>query len=740
MRSDRRAFIVGIQNYAVLPHLKYAKNDAELISAQLQEYNCQFSCLSLINEQATAKTIRDSFRELFKDASDDAILIFYFAGHGVVEDRATFLVTLDVESDPESGISFDRLVQYVTSYRKEGQSIIFVLDCCHAGAMPTEGVSVILNPVIDTVTRTSGITLFAATEESSKAYERDDIEQGIFTNCLFLGLSGAATNIDGNVTTSSLHDYLAKAMDVITRKQRLVYKTTIIGESPILAQGYTPQPQITVSKLQPSKVAEIDSIFRSRIKEFRMQNEGDRFLWFEKYYSQASNSISLLIEFLSKQEKIYPEIAITNEWKNYDQDLMGVKAILANIRVGTKISVGTVIEEIGRGGFGTVYKVDVGGNIQAYKVYHGSQLHETMKARAFLRGYNAMRELNHPNIVQVSSSTQAPLGFFMQYVHGQNLRDWWNDNVPNLMSLLHVIAQTLEYAHSKGVIHRDIKPENIVIDSTDINKPIPFLTDFDLAWYSMATVYSAMGESSVFGHYLYAAPEQFLHPGMPITQKPTTDVYGFGQLCYFAICGHDPSTDNQDSINGLKDRLKGWGSLEPAREFLNLYARCTEKRPDDRYQNMGDISNVLLNIRNSLLDPGAEKAIDSNSFTSEVIFALFGFEINSEQSFNSRSGRTAIELHYSNFGKVSLYFRVIQAFTGYTGNFDQQRDNITRKMDGIISELKSRFGNDIIRNVDKNVRPYAVTISLPGISLTLSGAQNTAQIIRAIINSIEFGG
>ena len=741
MRSNRRALIIGVQNYAILPLLKYARNDAELINAQLQEYNCQFSCLLLTNEQATAKSIRDSFRELFKDAADDAIIIFYFAGHGIVQDKATFLVTLDVEDDPESGVSFDRLTQYVKSYIKESQSVIFILDCCHAGAMPVEEISIILNPVIDTVSRTSGITLLAATEETEKAYERDDIAQGVFTNFLFLGLSGAAANPDGKVTTSSLHDYMSKAMEVITHKQRLVYKTTIIGESPILAQGYSPQTYIHVSKLQPSKITEIESIFRSRINEVRRNSEGDRSAWFDRYYSEASNSISLLMEFMSKQEKIYPEITAINEWKNYEQDLISIKTLLADIRTGIKIPSGTVIEEIGRGGFGTVYKVVMaGGSTQAYKVYHGAQLNEKMKVRAFVRGYNAMKELNHPNIVQVYSNTQAPLGFFMQYIDGQNLRDWWNDDIPKLMSLLHIIAQTLEYAHSKGVIHRDIKPENIIINVSNPDKPIPFLTDFDLAWYSMATVYSAISEYSAFGHYLYAAPEQFLHPGMPITQKPTTDVYGFGQLCYFAICGQDPTLDNQISISSLKDRLKSWGSLEPARDFLQLYSKCTEKRPDDRHQNMAEISNILLGIRNNILDPNTENIINRDVFISEVIFALFGFEVPPSQHFNSRSNRTSIDLYLNNHEKIELYFRIIQAFTGYTGNFEQQRDNITRKIDSAINELKVRLGKDITRSVDKHAKPYGVTICLSGIMLTLDGARYTAQVIREIINHIEFGG
>jgi eukaryotic-like serine/threonine-protein kinase len=740
MRSDRRALIVGVQDYHALPRLEYAKNDAELIMTQLHEYSCRFSCTPLLNQQATVRSIRDGFKALFQDANDDAILIFYFAGHGVVVDQATFLVTTDIEDDPESGLSFDRLIQIVNSHRKVNQSVIYILDCCHAGAMAIENVSVILNPVIEMVSRTSGVALFAATEGVAKAYERDDIQQGVFTNWIFQGIAGAAANSDGNVTISSLHDYVAKSMTAFTTKQNLVYKTTVVGESPILATGYTPQAQINVSRLQPSQIQEFDSTVRGRINEMRRNNEVDRSVWFDKYYMQSANSMANLIDWAIKTERKYPEIKDTSEWKNYEQDLVTVKAILSDIREGMKIPFGVVDREIGRGGFGVVYTVKTEGGLQAYKVFHGADLRDFQKTKAFLRGYSAMRDLDHPNVVRVFAETQAPLGFFMQYIDGQNFRDWWNEDLPKLMVLLHAIAQTLENAHEKGVIHRDIKPENIIIDSSNFDRPVPYLTDFDLAWYSMATIYSSKGDFAAFGHYLYAAPEQYTHPGMPITRKPTTDIYGFGKLCYFAISGQDPAMDNQESIMGLKNRLADWVSAEAANKFLDLYIKCVQRRPEDRFQTMSEVSSLLLNIRNLLLDPDTDKFISAEKFIEEVVFNLFGFKVKPNANFLSVSGRTDINLQGISNGKIEVHFNVVQGFTGFTGDYDEQKSNLGKKISGAISALKSRYGKEILRNLDKNARLYGVKITLMGVFLTLDGAHYTSQAIRKITDSLEFSG
>lgn len=77
MGTMRRALIVGIENYQTLNKLDYACNDANAITAALKEYECQFDCITLLDEEAKVSKIRNSFKEMFHEADDNAVLIFF---------------------------------------------------------------------------------------------------------------------------------------------------------------------------------------------------------------------------------------------------------------------------------------------------------------------------------------------------------------------------------------------------------------------------------------------------------------------------------------------------------------------------------------------------------------------------------------------------------------------------------------------------------------------------------------
>lgn len=83
-----------------------------------------------------------------------------------------------------------------------------------------------------------------------------------------------------------------------------------------------------------------------------------------------------------------------------------------------------------------------------------------------------------------------PLAFTMDFIEGANLRHWVGaaDSPADMLSLMLTVADTLRHAHSRGVVHRDVKPENIIVAPDEASRGwVPFLTDFDLAWFSTAT-------------------------------------------------------------------------------------------------------------------------------------------------------------------------------------------------------------------------------------------------------------
>jgi len=112
---------------------------------------------------------------------------------------------------------------------------------------------------------------------------------------------------------------------------------------------------------------------------------------------------------------------------------------------------------------------------------------DVAKVKRFTNGYEAMTLLNHPNIVKVHRFSTCPVGFTMDFIEGSNLRDLnplLSLDGTGKMNLLIDIAEEVKHAHNHDVIHRDIKPENIVCLLNQDARQVPYLTDFDLAWFS----------------------------------------------------------------------------------------------------------------------------------------------------------------------------------------------------------------------------------------------------------------
>jgi serine/threonine protein kinase len=236
----------------------------------------------------------------------------------------------------------------------------------------------------------------------------------------------------------------------------------------------------------------------------------------------------------------------------------------------------------------------------------------------------------------------------MDYVDGPNLRQLPNltDDQEAVLRILLLVAETIQHAHGRNVVHRDIKPENILLTYQQDGGPtwLPYLTDFDLAWFSTATKLTKEGMGNIY----YAAPEQLASPLSRAAHEVTVDVYSFGQLGYFAITGSDPAPlGRADNLRSLRGRLERWPVGQAAALFLEWYQRCVADEPVERYQNfqalVDDLSRVELGLRET--DPTSPLA--RADFMSELAFSLSGF-IDAPQVEEpvvpSLSGRTRIEL------------------------------------------------------------------------------------------------
>lgn len=734
---QRNALLVGIDRYSgsKFKTLEYVADDVLGMQRVLSTYNSQYSC-QLLDGDASYKDIRRGFKELIEKSADDAVLIFYFAGHAAIASGGVYFITKDNEEEIEDGLNFQYLAEIVRNSKRSNQSIIMLLDCCHAGSLsPTP--DAILSKIGE-VLHSVSVSIIAATESHSKAYEDDGYKHGIFTYWLIKGLEGRASNEKGEVTESTLYEYVAQEINNLG-KQKVVHKSISIGGSPVLSSGHPPQ-QKTTKIVSESKIQDFRSTVKRALESLDSLRNVPQDVWQNSNYDLFCNKLSLV---LSDKKKFLEEFPDKNDiFTEYQADILRLRMYASDIHVGYKTKYGEVVRIIGEGGFGTVYELQNNSERRAYKVYHSNQFNEIDKVRAFWRGYRAMQRLSHPNIVKVYDISEAPLGFIMDYIDGDNLRKvWFDENEPiKMLDLLYQISLIIDYSHTTEfkVIHRDIKPENILVVENSDGIFVPYLTDFDLAWYSTATQYSRIADPNiVFGHYIYGAPEQINKPNAEITRQPTADIYSFGQLAYFIVCGKDPIMSNDKTklaTQDLQARLERWTVADAVYEFVEFYNSCVKDNPKDRIQTMAEVSERIRSIKTLLVDPDATVALTKETFLKQIVFSLFGLGKHVTDSFFSHSERTSIHLSDITNQKIEIKFAIETGYSSQTGKFETQRETLTRYLDTALNKY---------RNTLKPTRHtetgdvYACTVILKGNYLNYRNTNDIVSLIKDIIHELE---
>lgn len=199
---------------------------------------------------------------------------------------------------------------------------------------------------------------------------------------------------------------------------------------------------------------------------------------------------------------------------------------------------------LGEGGMGAVYRgVDLrGGDPVAVKLLKSDILKTDVQLiERFTREGEALRQLNHPNIVKMLDAIEEDGRHYlvMQYVGGGSLRDLL-DRTPQLpvervLSIGIELADALTRAHHLKIIHRDLKPENVLLDDNGT----PLLTDFGVARLGTRTRVTETG--SVIGTYAYLSPEACR--AEPLDTR--TDIWSFGIMLYEMLAGRRPYDSDQ---------------------------------------------------------------------------------------------------------------------------------------------------------------------------------------------------
>jgi serine/threonine-protein kinase len=252
-----------------------------------------------------------------------------------------------------------------------------------------------------------------------------------------------------------------------------------------------------------------------------------------------------------------------------------------------------LLEEIGRGGMGVVYRA-IQRNLNrtvALKMILRGELATPEDLARFQTEAQAAAHLEHPNIVPVYEAGQrdGQAYFSMRYVEGQTLAEILARGPlrpRDAARYLAAISRAVHYAHEHGILHRDLKPSNILIDKDDR----PHVTDFGLAKRVSGEASQAgrTATGAIVGTPAYMAPEQVSNRrGTP---SPASDVYSIGVILYEMLTGRPPfqAPTPVDTLllvldqDPVRPRLLNPG-VDADLEMICL--KCMQKEPDLRYPN-----------------------------------------------------------------------------------------------------------------------------------------------------------
>ncbi len=287
--------------------------------------------------------------------------------------------------------------------------------------------------------------------------------------------------------------------------------------------------------------------------------------------------------------------------------------------VGTKLAGGRyeILEVLGEGGMSVVYKAkqELVDRIVAIKTLKLQLLTDPMLIKRFDREVKTLSRLNHPNIVTVYDCIVSETGqpyFVMDYLQGHSLQDLLLTDErlsPRRARNIFVqVCNAVEHAHRNGIVHRDLKPANIML--TDISgQEFVKVVDFGLAKIGEdAQRLTQTGE--LWGSPLYMSPEQC----SGYTMDARSDIYSLGAVMYEALTGHVPfrGTSFLDTISkqvaGVPPKFSEVApALAIPAEIERIVMRALEKNPDQRYQSMVELKDVIERV--FPIDDGSERAI-----------------------------------------------------------------------------------------------------------------------------------
>ena len=273
------------------------------------------------------------------------------------------------------------------------------------------------------------------------------------------------------------------------------------------------------------------------------------------------------------------------------------------MNIGDRIGDYEIVEILGQGGMGQVYKVKnvLSERIEAMKVLLPNMEGDSDLAERFLREIKVQAAFDHPNIAKLYTALRSSnqLLMVMEYVEGVSLEKMLAKGpllVGEAVNYAGQVLDALGYAHGRGVVHRDIKPANIMITPSGNVK----LLDFGIAHMSNSNLTQV---GTTVGSLFYMSPEQV--KGGPA--DPRSDLYSLGIVLYEMVTGKRPFTG--DSASAIMtahlqqtpvapNDMVPW-VLGPLNEIILM---AVAKDSQARFQSATAFRNALKNVGGKEID------------------------------------------------------------------------------------------------------------------------------------------